>query len=169
MHQGLKAKPDYINRFLKIVNITKGISNQLNENEQDDAQNTYQYITNELDWPTLYTSGHWSTVINTWLSIHTQLIKTGTICRRLPKNKQQNYFSCYLYQSGKDNGSLSFSAGAGRIHRCYSTYNQRIRKVSQYDGELTVYTKATVGSKAPDLIIPQQETSNKNNPIKIKS
>lgn len=75
MHQGLKAKPDYINRFLKIVNITKGISNQLDENEQDDAQNTYQYITNELDWPTLYTSGHWSTVINTWLSIHTQLIK----------------------------------------------------------------------------------------------
>lgn len=75
LHQGLKAKPDYINRFLKIVNITKGISNQLDENEQDDAQNTYQYITNELDWPTLYTSGHWSTVINTWLSIHTQLIK----------------------------------------------------------------------------------------------
>ena len=59
LHQGLKAKPDYINRFLKIVNITKGISNQLDENEQDDAQNTYQYITNELDWPTLYTSGHW--------------------------------------------------------------------------------------------------------------
>jgi peroxiredoxin len=34
-------------------------------------------------------------------------------------------------------------------------------KITQYDGELTAYAKATVGSKAPDLIIPQQDINNK--------
>jgi hypothetical protein len=55
--------------------MTKGISPQLTGEPLDMAKSTEQYISNELDWQVLYTSGHWSTIINTWLSIHTQLIK----------------------------------------------------------------------------------------------
>lgn len=162
LHQGLKAKPDYINRFLKIVNITKGISNQLNENEQDDAQNTYQYITNELDWPTLYTSGHWSTVINTWLSIHTQLIKKPEQFVEDFRKISNKITSPVIYTNlAKTMAHYLSQQGQDEYIGAIAPIIKESGKVSQYDGELTVYTKATVGSKAPDLIIPQQETSNK--------
>ncbi|WP_407534279.1 peroxiredoxin family protein [Elizabethkingia miricola] len=162
LHQGLKAKPDYINRFLQIVNITKGISNQLTENEQDAAQNTYQYITNELDWPTLYTSGHWSTVINTWLSIHTQLIKKPEQFAEDFRKISNKITSPVIYTNlAKTMAHYLSQQGQDEYIGAIAPIIKESGKVSQYDDELSAYTKATVGSKAPDLIIPQQETNNK--------
>ncbi|MDV2446568.1 alkyl hydroperoxide reductase [Elizabethkingia anophelis] len=169
LHQGLKAKPDYINRFLQIVNITKGISNQLAENEQDEAQNTYQYITNELDWPTLYTSGHWSTVINTWLSIHTQVIKKPEQFAADFQKISNKITSPVIYTNLAKTMAHSLSQqGQDEYIGAIAPIIKESGKVSQYDGELSAYTKATVGSKAPDLIIPQQEANNKKQPNKTQ-
>ncbi|MCT3763751.1 peroxiredoxin family protein [Elizabethkingia anophelis] len=159
--QSLK-KYDYIGHFLQIVNITKGISNHLTEKEEDKAKNTYQYITDELDWTILYTSGHWSTVVNTWLDIHTQVIKdpkqfaadfqkiSNKISSPAIYTNLTKTMAHYLSQQGQD----EYIGAIAPIIKASG-------KVSQYDGELTAYTKATLGSKAPDLIIPQQETNNK--------
>ena len=39
--------------------------------------NKSDYITNpnQLNWEDLYTSGHWNTIIDSWISIHTRVIK----------------------------------------------------------------------------------------------
>lgn len=71
----LKTKYDYTGQFIQIVNITHGTGTELLELEKDKAQNISDYITNDMDWPTLYTSGHWNTVISAWISIHTQVLK----------------------------------------------------------------------------------------------
>lgn len=115
-----------------------------------------------MDWQVLYTSGQWTPIINTWLDIHTQLIKNPeqfaaefqkvsnkAISPAIYTNLVKT-IAHYLSQQGQDEyiGAIAPIVTASG-------------KITRYDGELTIYTKGTVGSKAPDLIIPQQETNNK--------
>lgn len=69
----LMSKDDYAAKFINIVNITSGIGTKLLHTEKDNAENINEYITGQLDWATLYTSGHWNGVINSWVSIHTKI------------------------------------------------------------------------------------------------
>lgn len=71
----LDQKSDYISHFLQIVNITRGIGIHLSEKQEDKAMDISSYITNQLNWEDLYTSGHWNTIIDSWISIHTRVIK----------------------------------------------------------------------------------------------
>lgn len=71
----LDQKSDYISHFLQIVNITRGIGIHLSEKQEDKAIDISSYITNQLNWEDLYTSGHWNTIIDSWISIHTRVIK----------------------------------------------------------------------------------------------
>ncbi|WP_086984785.1 peroxiredoxin family protein [Elizabethkingia miricola] len=160
--QKLKNRNDYGSQFIRIVDINKGINSQLTGNPIDIAKNTEQFISNELDWQVLYTSGQWTPIINTWLDIHTQLIKNPeqfaaefqkvsnkAISPAIYTNLVKT-IAHYLSQQGQDEyiGAIAPIVTASG-------------KITRYDGELTIYTKGTVGSKAPDLIIPQQETNNK--------
>ncbi|MCL1638919.1 alkyl hydroperoxide reductase [Elizabethkingia sp. HX WHF] len=71
----LRRKSDYISQFLQIVNITRGTAPLLSEKEEDKAESIARYIVNEMDWNYLYTSGHWSSIIDAWVSIHTRVLK----------------------------------------------------------------------------------------------
>ncbi|MDV4042199.1 alkyl hydroperoxide reductase [Elizabethkingia anophelis] len=71
----LQTKGDYVSQFLQIVNITRGRGTVLYENEADEAANVVSYITKEMNWDVLYTSGHWSSVISTWVSIHGNILQ----------------------------------------------------------------------------------------------
>lgn len=73
--KNLNNRSDYISQFLQIVNITRGIGTELKENQRDKAESINNYITNQLNWEDLYTSGHWNTIIDSWVSIHTRVIK----------------------------------------------------------------------------------------------
>ncbi|HFK5554302.1 TPA: alkyl hydroperoxide reductase [Elizabethkingia anophelis] len=70
-HIGLEKNTDYISHFIPVINITRGTGNRLYTEKKDTAANIENYITRVMDWKELYTSGHWSTVIDTWLMIHT--------------------------------------------------------------------------------------------------
>jgi len=71
----LNQKSDYISHLLQIINITRGLGIHLEEKREDKAKDINNYITNQLNWEDLYTSGHWSTIIGSWISIHTRVIK----------------------------------------------------------------------------------------------
>ncbi|MEN5133241.1 alkyl hydroperoxide reductase [Elizabethkingia anophelis] len=71
----LEKRDDYVSRFLQIVNITRGRGTVLFEREVDEADNVANYIADRMDWETLYTSGHWSSVITTWVSIHGNILQ----------------------------------------------------------------------------------------------
>lgn len=156
--EGLKAKTDYISRFLQIVNLTRGLSNRLSENQTDKAMNAEQYITDELDWQTLYTSGHWTSVVNTWLGIHTRLIKKPNqfseafqkISNKITSPAIYNYLAEtiaeYLSREGEDGYIKAIApivTGSGKIAR--------------YEGDLAVYMKGVTGTQAPDLVLPKQK------------
>ncbi|MDV3509030.1 alkyl hydroperoxide reductase [Elizabethkingia anophelis] len=71
----LNKRSDYISEFIRIVNITNGIGTILYTQEKEKADNIANYITENLNWESLYTSGHWWSVINGWISIHTNVLK----------------------------------------------------------------------------------------------
>ncbi|OPC26468.1 alkyl hydroperoxide reductase [Elizabethkingia bruuniana] len=71
----LDKRSDYISEFLRIVNITKGTGTKLYTKEAEKAENIAIYIAKDLNWESLYTSGHWWSVISAWVSIHTAVLK----------------------------------------------------------------------------------------------
>ncbi|HAY3542655.1 TPA: alkyl hydroperoxide reductase [Elizabethkingia anophelis] len=73
--KNLNNRSDYISQFLQIVNITRGIGTELKESQDDKAESINSYIIHKLNWEYLYTSGHWNTIIDSWISIHTRMIK----------------------------------------------------------------------------------------------
>lgn len=168
--QELTAKHDYISRFLQIVNITRKISNHLTENEQDKAEDILQYITNELDWTTLYTSGHWTTIINIWLNIHIQIIKNPEQFSKDFQTINAKINSTIIYTNLAKTIMHSLSReGQDEYIRAITPIMKESGKITQYTGELASYTKGTIGSQAPDLIIQKQETIGKKQISKTRT
>jgi len=71
----LKNKNTYVTQLLQIINLTEGISVKLTDNEEERSILVADYILNDLNWDYLYTSGHWYSVISSWLNIHLHVIK----------------------------------------------------------------------------------------------
>ncbi|WP_177435552.1 alkyl hydroperoxide reductase [Pseudomonas sp. Irchel 3E19] len=111
----LRTHPGYAKKFIQIVNITQGIGTEIYPAEEEKAKNIAEYIARELDWQTLYTSGHWHGVISSWVAIHTQVLNDpkdfatdfAAIRKKLKDPEQYTDFSkivaSALSQGGKDN------------------------------------------------------------------
>lgn len=154
LYKALQQNPDYAKKLLPIINITMGIGTEMIDKEQQRAQNIAHYIANEMDWDVLYTSGHWSTVISAWISIHTQVLKDSfafvndfaklsnkiTDKRLYADFAQQTAY--YLTQNGQDS-----------LIGAIAPYVTSSGKIDQYIGSLAAYNKGMPGTKAPDLVI----------------
>ncbi|MCL1671526.1 alkyl hydroperoxide reductase [Elizabethkingia ursingii] len=71
----LTKRADYIGEMIRIINITNGLGTKLYGKEVQKAENISLYLSHQLDWNMLYTSGHWWSILNGWVSIHTQVLK----------------------------------------------------------------------------------------------
>ncbi|UTX48889.1 thioredoxin family protein [Chryseobacterium sp. MA9] len=148
----LRKKGDYPAGFTNIVNITQGIGTRILSSEEDKAKNIADYMAKEMDWQMLYTSGHWSGVISSWVAIHTEVFNDpdtfaaafAEIDKKIKNTEQYNDFAgrvAYsLTQNGKDNfikviAPLVVASG----------------KIRSYEGALAVYVSAKEGTQAPDL------------------
>jgi thiol-disulfide isomerase/thioredoxin len=153
----MASKQGYAEQFLHIVNITQGVGTEILTAEDKKARNIAQYITNDLDWQALYTSGHWTSVISTWVDMYSQILKDpylfvndfSTISQKIKDDKKYTDFvgrvAYFLTQQGKDsyiNAIAPIVVASG--------------KVKKYEGSLSVFSKAAVGTLAPDLIITEQ-------------
>jgi len=153
----MASKQGYAEQFLHIVNITQGVGTEILTAEDKKARNIAQYITNDLDWQALYTSGHWTSVISTWVDMYSQILKDpylfvndfSTISQKIKDGKKYTDFvgrvAYFLTQQGKDsyiNAIAPIVVASG--------------KVKKYEGSLSVFSKAAVGTLAPDLIITEQ-------------
>lgn len=119
-----------------------------------------RYITNELDWATLYTSGHWTTIIDTWLNIHARLIKNPEQFSKDFQTISVKINSPVIYTNLAKTIAHNLSReGQDEYIRAIAPIIKGSGKITQYNGELETYTKGTIGSQAPDLIIQKQETN----------
>ncbi|AQW92539.1 hypothetical protein [Elizabethkingia anophelis] len=138
--QNLRKRKDYISQFLLILNITRGMGGVLTNIENEKGKDISHYISHNLNWDYLYTSGHWSEVIETFVSIHAHVMKDflgfledfKMISDRISSPEIYTDFcerlTYYLKQIGKDEyitkiAPIVISSG----------------KVTHYDGILSAY------------------------------
>jgi thioredoxin-related protein len=148
----MSSTPGYAEKMLHIVNITMGIGTEIIHEEEKKALNISHYIADRMDWDALYTSGHWTSVIAVWIDIHGQVIKDpyrfvndfSKISQKIKDEKKYTDFvgrvAYFLTQQGKDtylNAIAPLVVASG--------------KVKNYEGSLSVFIKAAVGTQAPDL------------------
>lgn len=153
----MTLQPTYPAKLLKIVNVSQGIGTQLPDTEEDRARNITRVVADEIDFRLLYTSGHWREVISLWTDAHTQILKDpyqfvndfARIGEKITDSVQYTDFVSrvteILTQQGKDNYVYALSPlvlASG--------------KIKNYEGILAVYTKASVGTQAPDIIVRQK-------------
>ncbi len=158
-YKELKENDNYNARFLPIVNLTQGIPHQLTSDYRQRALLNAQYIADELNFDELYTSGHWSGILSSWVLLHTQTLAQDSlmlphfakITERIDNPKQYTdlvkEISYYLNYYGKDE-YISLLAPV--------VLNSG--KITEYTGSLAVYQKALIGMQAPSLFVLTKTT-----------
>ncbi|HFK5510768.1 TPA: alkyl hydroperoxide reductase [Elizabethkingia anophelis] len=115
----LTKKGDYISEFIRIVNITTGIGTKLHDREEDKAENIADYISNDLSWKILYTSGHWWSIIHSWVNIHTRVLKDPNrfatdfkkINEKLKSENLQTDFKSLVLSFLKEEPNMEYTRG----------------------------------------------------------
>lgn len=79
----MKSTSEDISQYIQITNINNDIAPVLSEDPKDITKATYEYITNELDWQMLYTSGQWNEIVNIWLGTHLREIKNPNLLQKI--------------------------------------------------------------------------------------
>jgi hypothetical protein len=133
----LRHKSDYISSLLSIINITRGMSGILSDREEERSSNISQYISQHLDWNTLYTSGYWTSVIEVWVGIHTNTLKD-----------QSQFISEFKFISDKIQSSKLYTDFCGRVLYYLKQYEKKdyigdiipiVNVSGKYDGSLLSY------------------------------
>jgi len=155
MYRELAKSPLYAARFREIVNFTRGTGKSLELDEKGRAIEADNFIRNQMSWPALYTSNHWSGVIFSWAQMHSLVIEsdstlvasTRQILGKLDDNLIYTDFceqlARYFVKFGKD--SLLFELGP------------EVRssgKLLRYDGLLAQFQGLQTGERVPDLVLP---------------
>lgn len=141
----------YADQFLMINNLTTGVGmSRLTADESVKGKEAGKYITENMDWRILYTSGYWDTVIKAWVDIQTTALDQTalqknfvTIGNKLKSPEMYTSYvervTHYLTTLGKDD----------IIEKLTSTILSS-KKMANYDGVLSVYKNMITGSHAPD-------------------
>jgi peroxiredoxin len=149
----LKESKLFAAKFRQIVNLTMGIGTIITLDENEKANNINTFITNELDFSVLYTSNHWTGIINSWVQLQTMVIKNDitmvtdatTILNRIKSNAVYTDFvenvTKELTRAGKDDVLFALIPTI-----------KNSKRLLNYDGVLNIYKQDLTG-KAPDLII----------------
>lgn len=150
----LKEKSDYISYFVPILNLPDGKGTRLFEKEEDKVDHIARYIAEDLDWEVLYTSGYWNRIVDTWVSIHLQLLKDKERFTRefrkissrisIPKNYME-FVERVAYNLNLHGEDEYIAAIAPQVSSS--------DKITNYKGPLAVFIKGVIGSKAPDLVL----------------
>ncbi len=71
--------PLYAARFRQIVDFTQGVADKFYDSDNERALALDRFVTEQMDWGALYTSGHWNGVISNWIDMHIYAIQDDEI------------------------------------------------------------------------------------------
>lgn len=143
----------YAAKVFNIFGFTMGIGTELQNAEEAKAGNIADYIANDLDFNLLYTSGHWTTIIASWVDIHTQVLK------------DKKAFATDFVKIEKKTDAKLFTDFAGRVayfltQKGLDDYIAILApivnssdKIMAFDGSMNAYKINLIGSQAPDILL----------------
>ncbi|WP_146165471.1 thioredoxin family protein [Elizabethkingia sp. YR214] len=150
----LKEKSDYISHFVPILNLPDGKGTRLFEKEEDRVDHIARYIAEELDWEVLYTSGYWNRIVDTWVSIHLQLLKDKDRFTREFKKISSRISTPKNYTGFVERVAYNLNLyGEDEYIGAIAPQVSSSDKITSYKGPLAVFIKGVIGSEAPDLVL----------------
>jgi len=153
--QDLSKNNAYSARVFNIFGFTSGVGTELQKTEEARARNISDHIANSLDLNVLYTSGHWTDIISSWVDIHTQVLKDkkafAADFAKIEKKTNPKLFTDF---AGKVAYFLTKKGADDYIAALSPTVNQS-SKILAFEGSMNAYKKALIGSQAPDIIIKE--------------
>jgi len=152
----LATNSNYAARFLPIVNITKGIGPKLYPKEEDKLKEMARYFAYDIDIDALYTSGHWSTIIGSWVQLQNYIIKDdGELYKQFDAlTKRVSSKKYYTDLTGKVTYYMK-TFGMEKQIDLIAPIVTNAGKVTEYVGTMEVYIKALTGTQGPDLAITE--------------
>lgn len=152
--KNLRLNPRYVARFLPIVSLTRGLAPQLLTDENDLAKCTEQFIYQELNMEDLYTSGHWSSVIMSWIQIHKDILNNpDTLANHFiaisNRIKKPEVYRAFVEEIAY---GLNYMGKDAWIEKLAPTVLQS-GKLSHFDGRLQVFLKGVVNTQAPNILL----------------
>ena len=153
-HKNLKKNPSFNARFLPISNLIRGTPPQLTDDYDEQALVVNKYITQQMSIEDLYVSGHWISIIQSWVMLQINVINDKQkftqdfkrISDRIQNANHYNDFvdkvTYYLTAFGKDSYTNAIA---------HTVLNSG--KVEEFLGSMQIYLKAMIGTRAPDLFI----------------
>jgi thioredoxin-related protein len=164
----LKANKNYNAKILPIINLISGNPDKLTNNYEEKAQFFNQYITNELNFDDLYTSGHWTGIIQSWVQMHAQMFQN-----------KNSFLTDFTNLTNRINDPNKFTDFVGKVTYYLTLYGKddfvqiissvvtSSGKTTSYEGKtMQVYKKILVGIQAPDIVISKKSNNQKNNIFK---
>ena len=152
-YKELKANNNYNAKILPIINLISGSPDKLTNNYEEKAQFFNQYITNELNFDDLYTSGHWTGIIQSWVQMHAQMFQN-----------KNSFFNDFTSLTNRINDPKKFTDFVGKVTYYLTLYSKDdfiqlisplVRssgKITSYEGKtMQAYVKGLVGMQAPNI------------------
>ncbi|MEI2274374.1 thioredoxin family protein [Sphingobacterium sp. ML3W] len=169
LSKGLSAQGDYISQLTQICNVEAGFGTHLLEKEHERAANVADFIRDQLNWETLYTSGHWNAVIDSWLYSRIDVLKDPTrFTSDFQKIASRIKSPLIFTELAQDIASRLVQRGDDDYIGYIAKTVVSSGKITAFDGPLAFYIKGTVGSVAPDLVF-KTGTSSKSNKMKKRT
>lgn len=161
-YTNLKQHGDYTARLFAIINLLKGISSKLTDDDSQRAKYVEAYITNELNFDDLYTSGHWANIIQSWTQIHSQVFNDRERFTESFQRISQGIISPKIYTDFVDKvTTLLNQLGRDDFIGSIAPTVVHSGKITAYESKaMQVYVKAMQGMQAPDLVVETVEKSN---------
>jgi thioredoxin-related protein len=159
----LKQNTNYNARFLPIVNLVRGYTHRLTDDENEKGELFNAFFTQKMNIQDLYVSGHWEGIIQSWVGYQANVVNDKdmfaddfkAVSQKLQEPAQYTDFvgkvTFILTQYGKDDYVQAIT-------------NEVIRsgKITSYEGKtMQAYVTAMVGSQAPDLVITDHNQNTK--------
>jgi peroxiredoxin len=97
IQQGASESSLYAAKFQQIVDFTMGIADRIYATDHERAMALNRFVTREMDWDALYTSGHWGGAIHTWIEMNVYAIQNDAILLEGTRNILSNIQNDQVY------------------------------------------------------------------------
>lgn len=155
--QELKNKNLYAARFREISDAVIGIGEVVYKAPEEQSESLIDFITNQMNWEDLYTSGHWKDLISMWVEMHLKTFETDNELLQNTRTVLNKISREDIYTDFTETLLSNFiKTGKDQLIVILREEIKSSGKLIQKKEILSMLYAINVGDKAPELILNEE-------------
>lgn len=143
----------YAASFRKIADAVSGIGDVIYVTTDEQSLSLLNFITYQMNWQDLYTSGHWNELIKNWIDYHTKVDETDTQILKHSQYILNTISNDEVYTAFVETLVTHFTkTGKDGLINALSQEIKSSGKLLHQDGILVSLNAVNIGDKAPSLV-----------------